>query len=190
MEKKSNQEIVDNSPDEGKTGRIDMNETALTEIAENAEAKIRWLSHEDRKPKVVRAILSAIHSALELQKKDNQVSEDSGEIRGVITATFETQKALHYRSLAVQDVLRERREQENKWSEKSHDMSIWLMILHEETGELAEAVLHHKFGGPKCNNVFKEARQVAGVALQIVECMRRAIGPHNASFDSGITKDK
>lgn len=74
---------------------------------------------------------------------------------------------------AIQDVLCERRAQQEKWGEQNHDMSVWLEILHEETGELCEADLHHRFGGPKRNNVFKEAVQVAAVALQIVECLRR-----------------
>ncbi len=70
---------------------------------------------------------------------------------------------------AVKLVLAERQRQFQKWGEQNHDMPTWLAILHEESGELAEAVLHEKFGGPEAENVMKEAVQTAAVALQIVE---------------------
>ena len=52
-------------------------------------------------------------------------------------------------------------------------MPTWLCILHEETGELSEAVLHRKFGGPEAFGELSEAIQVAAVALQIVEFLLR-----------------
>jgi NTP pyrophosphatase (non-canonical NTP hydrolase) len=70
---------------------------------------------------------------------------------------------------AVVALLTERQKQHAKWGEQNHDMMTWLAILHEETGELAEACLHHKFGGPEADNVLKEAVQVAAVGCQIVE---------------------
>jgi hypothetical protein len=75
--------------------------------------------------------------------------------------------------MALKDVLREREAQQRKWGEQNHEMPVWLEILHEETGELCEADLHARFGGPKMNDVFKEAVQVAAVGLQIVEYLRR-----------------
>jgi len=60
-----------------------------------------------------------------------------------------------------------------KWGEQNHDLPTWMCILHEETGELSEAILHEKFGGPEAGNVFKEAVQVAAVACQIVEYLLR-----------------
>jgi NTP pyrophosphatase (non-canonical NTP hydrolase) len=70
-------------------------------------------------------------------------------------------------------VIIERRSQNRKWGEQNHDMPTWLAILHEETGELSQAVLHAKFGGPAARDLFKEAVQVAAVALQIVEFLIR-----------------
>ena len=63
----------------------------------------------------------------------------------------------------------ERKNQVAKWGIQKHDMMTWLAILHEETGELAEACLHEKFGGSEADNVMMEAIQVAAVATQIVE---------------------
>jgi len=77
---------------------------------------------------------------------------------------------------AVEAVSAERRRQHEKWGEQNHDMMTWLAILHEETGELAEACLHEKFGGPAAENVMLEAVQVAAVALQIVEFLQRGMG--------------
>jgi NTP pyrophosphatase (non-canonical NTP hydrolase) len=78
-----------------------------------------------------------------------------------------------WQEIAIKDVLRERKNQQQKWGEQNHEMPIWLAILHEETGELSEAVLHSIFGGPERNEVFKEAVHVAAVGLQIVEFLRR-----------------
>lgn len=74
---------------------------------------------------------------------------------------------------ALVDVLVERWRQNAQWGEQNHDMFIWLAILHEETGELAKAILHRQFGGEKAGEVHKESVQVAAVALQIVEYLRR-----------------
>lgn len=74
---------------------------------------------------------------------------------------------------AVRRILGERHAQLVKWGQQNHDLPTWMCILHEETGELSEAILHQKFGGPEANNVFKEAVQVAAVACQIVEFLIR-----------------
>lgn len=86
-------------------------------------------------------------------------------------STFEL--ADETQATAVRDVLKERKKQLEKWGIQNHEMTIWLAILHEETGELSEAVLHKIFGGPQRNYIFKEAVQVAAVALQIVEYLRQ-----------------
>lgn len=80
---------------------------------------------------------------------------------------------------AINRILAERAEQFRKWGEQNHDMMTWLAILHEETGELAEACLHQKFGGPEAQHIFKEAVQTAAVACQIVEYLIRQLdGSH------------
>lgn len=62
--------------------------------------------------------------------------------------------------------------QDCKWGEQNHDDEVWLAILMEEVGELAEAVLHKRFGGPAAEHVEAEAVQVAAVAMQMVWCLR------------------
>lgn len=74
---------------------------------------------------------------------------------------------------AVQDVIAERLRQDEKWGEQNHDPFIYLTILIEEVGELAQAVLHGRFGGPAANKLRDEAVHVAAVALAIVECLDR-----------------
>jgi len=74
---------------------------------------------------------------------------------------------------AIEQVVQERKRQTAKWGEQNHDMATWMLILHEETGELSETELHRIFGGPKADSQMNEAIQVAAVALQIVEYLKR-----------------
>lgn len=90
---------------------------------------------------------------------------------------------------ATEAVLQERQKQNEKWGEQNHDMMTWLAILHEETGELAEACLHKKFGGPEAGNILHEAIQVAAVALQIVEFLLRTAAAPTA-LPEGMTTDQ
>jgi len=93
---------------------------------------------------------------------------------------------------SIEEVLFERQRQFAKWGEQNHDMMTWLAILHEETGELAQASLHQKFGGPEAIRVMEEAVQVAAVALQIVEYLRRKnreyFEAHNAEITGGDSR--
>lgn len=70
---------------------------------------------------------------------------------------------------AVRDVLAERKRQFEKWGKQHHSPEWWLAILMEEVGELAECILHGKFGGPEAANRGKELVQVAAVALAMIE---------------------
>lgn len=82
------------------------------------------------------------------------------------------------RSAALASALMERARQNEKWGEQNHDLPTWSAILTEENGELAEAILHHKFGGPAASGVRMEAVQCAAVALQIVEFLDRTMPGH------------
>ena len=75
------------------------------------------------------------------------------------------------RNVAINQINQERERQIKKWGEQCHDISTWCAILMEEVGELSEAALHCKFGGPKANGLKKEAIQAAAVAMQIVEML-------------------
>lgn len=77
---------------------------------------------------------------------------------------------------AVQDILDERKRQDEKWGEQNHDPFTYLTILMEEVGELSRAALHTKFGGDQggLDHMREEAVQTAAVAMAIVECLDRA----------------
>ena len=74
---------------------------------------------------------------------------------------------------AVTDVLAERVKQDRKWGEQNHDPFTYLTVLMEEVGELSQAALHARFGGPAADSLRKEAVQTAAVAMAIVECLDR-----------------
>lgn len=82
--------------------------------------------------------------------------------------------AINAHSQAVASVMAERVRQDAKWGEQNNDPFCYLVVLMEEVGELSEAALHARFGGPEGENMHKEAVQVAAVALAIVECLNRA----------------
>ncbi len=73
------------------------------------------------------------------------------------------------------EVIEEMARQTQKWGQQNHNPFIWMSILMEEVGELAQAALHTKFGGEKggFRNVRSEAIQVAAVALSFIECLDR-----------------
>lgn len=79
----------------------------------------------------------------------------------------------HATSHALNDVLAERARQDAKWGEQNHDPFTYLAVLTEEVGELAQAALHARFGGPAADGLRDEAVQVAAVALAIVQCLDR-----------------
>lgn len=74
---------------------------------------------------------------------------------------------------ALQSVLTERKRQDAKWGEQNLDPITYLAVLTEEVGELAQAALHTRFGGPAAVGLRDEAVQTAAVALAIVECLDR-----------------
>jgi len=78
---------------------------------------------------------------------------------------------------AVIDIGNERRKQDKKWGEQNHDPIVWVAILMEEVGELAQAAIETRFvdmgkhGG--IENVREEAVHVAAVAVAFVESLDR-----------------
>jgi NTP pyrophosphatase (non-canonical NTP hydrolase) len=69
------------------------------------------------------------------------------------------------------DVGYERQRQENKWGEQNHDGGIWLAILTEEVGEVAQAGLDNGWVGNR--HLREELVQVAAVAVKWIECIDR-----------------
>lgn len=76
-------------------------------------------------------------------------------------------------SLALQSVLAERERQDAKWGEQNNDPFTYITVLVEEVGELAQAALHTRFGGPAAAGLRDEAVHTAAVALAIIECLDR-----------------
>ena len=75
--------------------------------------------------------------------------------------------------------------QDRKWGKQNHDPSVWLAILTEEVGELAQAILADRFDSGRDEKLHDshhvsmeiEAIQVAAVAAHFVEYLsRRKIG--------------
>lgn len=85
-------------------------------------------------------------------------------------------KIPHLSSAALQSVMQEMAAQDQKWGadRDDHELSTWHLILSEEVGEWAEAILHYRDNGPKKYGLRSEIVQVAAVALQIIEDIDRS----------------
>ena len=80
----------------------------------------------------------------------------------------------HLASAALQSVMQEMNAQDQKWgADRDQQLRVWHLILSEEVGEFAQAILHYEFDGEKKYGLRKEAVQVAAVALQIIEYIDR-----------------
>lgn len=68
-------------------------------------------------------------------------------------------------------VAEERRRQNEKWGIQRHDYSVWLTILVEEVGEVAQAIQSTKDWGKSSDkdDLYGELIQVAAVASAIAE---------------------
>lgn len=77
-------------------------------------------------------------------------------------------------------ILMEGLAQDHKWGEQNHEPEIWLAILTEEVGELAQAMLADRFADTEPGmhdshheSMETEAIQIAAVAAQFAEFMHR-----------------
>jgi NTP pyrophosphatase (non-canonical NTP hydrolase) len=78
-----------------------------------------------------------------------------------------------YRIHALQrDVLLENDRQVAKWGIQDHSSFEWLTFLMEEAGELAEAISEYEYRGGHSTAAYKEAIQVATLALKVAEMFR------------------
>jgi len=74
---------------------------------------------------------------------------------------------------ALESVLEERKRQDAKWGEQNNDPFCYITVLGEEFGELCQAALHTRFGGPAAEKLREEAIHTAAVALALIECLDR-----------------
>ena len=74
------------------------------------------------------------------------------------------------------DIFNERQRQDIKWGEQNHSNEWWMIILVEEIGELAEAMLNEQFGmsPDKPTSVRKELVEAVAGGIAWLECMDRA----------------
>ena len=75
------------------------------------------------------------------------------------------------------DIFNERQKQDIKWGEQNHSDEWWMLILVEEIGELAEAMLDAQFGmsPDKTTDVRKELVDAVAVGIAWLECMDRKL---------------
>lgn len=73
----------------------------------------------------------------------------------------------------LEEVLIERRRQENKWGQQDHDPSRWMIILMEEVGEASVHILESYSATTVSGKYRAEMIQVIAVALAAVECFDR-----------------
>lgn len=78
---------------------------------------------------------------------------------------------------AITDVIDEMHRQDQKWGQQNCDPTVWLTILTEEVGELAQAIQADLFGkadhSSHSGSMREEAIQVAAVAVQFVGYLAR-----------------
>jgi len=73
----------------------------------------------------------------------------------------------------IDDVVLEREKQDAKWGEQNHVPYVWLAVLTEEVGEVAQEILRGDFGGKSVADYRTELIQVAAVAIAATECLDR-----------------
>ena len=72
----------------------------------------------------------------------------------------------------IKSVVYEHERQIAKWGIQEHSHFTWMAFLTEEVGELAEAMSEYEFRGESTASIYREAIQVATLALKIAEMSR------------------
>lgn len=75
----------------------------------------------------------------------------------------------------IEDVLNERKRQDEKWGEQIHNAYVWSTIIGEEYGEMCKAI--NEFGFDQTpeleQNIYTEAIQTMASCMAMLECMDR-----------------
>lgn len=70
---------------------------------------------------------------------------------------------------AIRLCIEERKAQLEKWGHQNHPPAIWHLVIGEEVGELAEAILDLRYSNTGMPHVKAEAVQVATSAIALIE---------------------
>jgi len=78
-------------------------------------------------------------------------------------------------SNVLRDIYTEMRRQEAKWGEQNHLDEWYLLIMLEELGETAKAMLeaHFEYPGAKIEDIRKELIEATAVGFAWLECIDR-----------------
>lgn len=76
-------------------------------------------------------------------------------------------------SAVLVEVAVERARQDDQWGEQNHDGPVYLAILAEEVGEVAKAIVEHRYGDKLPIHIREELVQVAAVAVAMIEAFDR-----------------
>ena len=76
------------------------------------------------------------------------------------------------RTDVLNDVMRERIRQMEKWGRQTHSIEKWVVILMEEVGEVAQEALEIRNDAMAKHDLYKELIQVAAVAAAIAQAIK------------------
>lgn len=77
------------------------------------------------------------------------------------------------RQAVLEEVSEERTFQDSKWGLQNHVPYVWLAILTEEVGEVAQEILRSDFAGKSLSAYRAELVQVAAVAVAAIQNLDR-----------------
>lgn len=78
----------------------------------------------------------------------------------------------------IDDVIAERKRQDEKWGEQNHFAERWATIIGEEYGEMCKAINEFSFNPTPetAQDIYTEAIQTMASCMAMLECMERAKG--------------
>lgn len=80
---------------------------------------------------------------------------------------------IHITQKVLNDLVEERNKQHAKFDEQNHTNEWWMLIVDEEAGEIAQAILHERFGGKAAGTVRTELVQLVAVGIAWLEAIDR-----------------
>lgn len=92
-----------------------------------------------------------------------------------VTTREQVKRAIRQRR-AVEDVLDERKRQDEQWGVQNHHPAYWLAIIGKQVGQFGSAILNREWAVDSLKETVQrqmreEAVQMAAVALCIIECI-------------------